>query len=118
MLHDIRDNRQQRPLDTILTTLPATERERFAVGYLFLSGLKPLREQLERLTEIRLLIGNTTDRVTIEPPRRLPPGRIGVGSSGGVALSAARSGQRYPGRAAARFWRMSRGLPGARKPCM
>lgn len=53
MLHDIIDNRNEKLLDTILTTLPSTERARFAVGYLFLSGLKPLREQLERLTEIR-----------------------------------------------------------------
>jgi hypothetical protein len=77
MPHDIIDNREQKLLDTILTTLPTTERARFAVGYLFLSGLKPLREQLERLTEIRLLIGNTTDRETIETLaegyRRLEP---------------------------------------------
>ena len=66
MLHDIIDNRNEKLLDTILTTLPGTERARFAVGYLFLSGLKPLREQLEHLTEIRLLIGNTTDRETLE----------------------------------------------------
>jgi hypothetical protein len=66
MLHDIIDNRSEKLLDTILTTLPGTERARFAVDYLFLSGLKPLREQLECLTEIRLLIGNTTDRETLE----------------------------------------------------
>jgi SNF2 family DNA or RNA helicase len=66
MPHDLIDNRSDKLLDYILTTLPTTERARFAVGYLFLSGLKPLREQLERLTEIRLLIGNTTDRETIE----------------------------------------------------
>lgn len=66
MPHDIIDNRSEKLLDYILTTLPGSERARFAVGYLFLSGLKPLREQLECLTEIRLLIGNTTDRETIE----------------------------------------------------
>jgi hypothetical protein len=66
MLHDIIDNRNEKLLDYILTTLPGSERARFAVGYLFLSGLKPLHEQLEHLTEIRLLIGNTTDRETLE----------------------------------------------------
>jgi len=66
MPHDIIDNRSEKLLDYILTTLPTTERARFAVGYLFLSGLRPLREQLERLTEISLLFGNTTDRETIE----------------------------------------------------
>lgn len=41
---------------------------RFAVGYLFLSGLRPLQAHLEKLAEIRLLIGSTTDRETIETP--------------------------------------------------
>ncbi len=36
------------------------------MAFTFLSSLKPLHEQLERLAEIRLLIGNTTDRETLE----------------------------------------------------
>ncbi|MFQ5794382.1 MAG: phospholipase D-like domain-containing protein [Candidatus Bipolaricaulia bacterium] len=66
MPHDIIDNRDEKMLEHVLRILPSTERAKFAVGYLFLSGLKPLREHLERLEEIYLLIGNTTDRETLE----------------------------------------------------
>jgi len=64
--HDIIDNRKEQLLEHIWLILSSTERAHFAVGYLFLSGLKPIREQLEKLTEIRLLIGNTTNRETLE----------------------------------------------------
>lgn len=66
MPHDIIDNRSEKLLDHIKRILPGSERARFAVGYLFLSGLKPIRQHLEQLREIRLLIGNTTDRETLE----------------------------------------------------
>lgn len=66
MPHDIIDNRSEKLLDHIKLILPGSERARFAVGYLFLSGLKPIHRHLEQLHEIRLLIGNTTDRETLE----------------------------------------------------
>jgi superfamily II DNA/RNA helicase len=66
MLHDIIDNRHEKLVDCIQRILPTTERARLAVGYLFLSGLKPIRQQLEKLKEVRLLIGNTSNRETIE----------------------------------------------------
>ena len=66
MPHDIIDNRNEKLLEHIWLILSSTERASFAVGYLFLSGLKPIREQLEQLSEIRLLIGNTTNRETLE----------------------------------------------------
>jgi len=66
MGHDIIDNRKEQLLEHIWLILSSTERAHFAVGYLFLSGLKPIREQLDKLKEIRLLIGNTTNRETIE----------------------------------------------------
>ncbi len=66
MPHDIIDNRSEKLLDHIKLILPGSERARFAVGYLFLSGLKPIHRHLEQLREIRLLIGNTTDRETLE----------------------------------------------------
>ncbi len=37
-----------------------------AVGYFFLSGFKSIAQELNKLHEIKLLIGNTTDRETIE----------------------------------------------------
>jgi len=41
--HDIIDNRSEKLVDHILTILPKTDCARFAVGYLFLSGLEALR---------------------------------------------------------------------------
>jgi len=42
---------------------------RFAVGYLFLSGLAPLRAQIERLDCVEILIGNVVNRLTEEQVR-------------------------------------------------
>lgn len=39
---------------------------RFAVGYLFLDGLAPLRAQIETLDEVHILIGNVVNRLTEE----------------------------------------------------
>ncbi|RKZ28513.1 helicase [bacterium] len=66
MPHDIIDNLNEKLIDHVERILSSTERAEFAVGYLFLSGLKPLQEHLSKLKEIRLLIGNTTDRETLE----------------------------------------------------
>lgn len=66
MTHDIIDNRNEKLSNHVRKILSSTERAKFAVGYLFLSGLKPLQEYLPKLKEIRLLIGNTTDRETLE----------------------------------------------------
>lgn len=46
--------------------LCSCERARFAVGYLFLSGLTSVAKRLLSLKELRLLIGNTTTRETVE----------------------------------------------------
>src|ERR1017187_3553353 len=67
MPHDIIDNRKERLLvDQIKTILGSTEAARFAVGYFFLSGFTPLADQLEHVKELRLLIGNTTNKETLE----------------------------------------------------
>src|SRR2546423_11060241 len=67
MPHDIIDNRKDRLLvDQIKIILGSTEAARFAVGYFFLSGFTPLADQLEHVKELRLLIGNTTNRETLE----------------------------------------------------
>lgn len=64
--HDIIDNRREKLVDHILTILPQAERARFVVGYLFLSGLSALGRSLDSMKELRLLIGNTSNRETIE----------------------------------------------------
>ena len=64
--HDIVDNRTEKLVDHINRMLDTTETARFAVGYFFLSGLESIADRLEAVKELRLLIGNTTNRETIE----------------------------------------------------
>ncbi len=66
MLHDIIDNRHELLVDHIGQILPASQSTRFAVGYFFLSGLEAVADQLSDVHEMRLLIGNTSSRETIE----------------------------------------------------
>lgn len=66
MSHDIIDNRHQKLVDHINKILDMSERARFAVGYFFLSGLESIADRLEYVSELRLLIGNTTNRETLE----------------------------------------------------
>ncbi len=65
-MSDIVDNRREKLVDTIGRILDSTESARFAVGYFFVSGLTAVREKLDDVKELRLLIGNTTNRETIE----------------------------------------------------
>lgn len=64
--HDIIDNRTEKLIDHLNQILSSSERARFAVGYLFLSGLTGVAKRLLTLQELRLLIGNTTNRETVE----------------------------------------------------
>ncbi len=66
MPHDIIDNRHEKLLEHVNLILDETERARFAVGYFFLSGFEGIAEPLQNVTELRLLIGNTSTRETIE----------------------------------------------------
>lgn len=66
MSHDIIDNRDQRLVDHIRQILPGSQAARFAVGYFFLSGLEVLADVFDNVNDLRLLIGNTTSRQTIE----------------------------------------------------
>lgn len=65
-MSDIVDNRREKLVDTIGRILESTESARFAVGYFFVSGLTAVQDKLEGVKELRLLIGNTTNRETIE----------------------------------------------------
>jgi len=64
--HDIIDNRNEKLVDHINRILGSTGAARFAVGYFFLSGLTSIAEKLAKVKELRLLIGNTTNRETLE----------------------------------------------------
>src|SRR4030043_72061 len=64
--HDIIDNRKEILVDHINRILSSTEAARFAVGYFFLSGLISIADKLKGIKELRLLIGNTTNRETLE----------------------------------------------------
>ncbi len=66
MPHDIIDNRSEKLIEHVNLILDSSERARFAVGYFFLSGFTSIAEELQQLTELRLLIGNTSTRETIE----------------------------------------------------
>lgn len=64
--HDIIDNRKEKLVDHINRILGSTASARFAVGYFFLSGLTSIADKLSGVKELRLLIGNTTNRETLE----------------------------------------------------
>ena len=64
--HDIIDNRNEKLVDHINQILQSTERAKFAVGYFFLSGLTSIAGKLSGVKELHLLIGNTTNRETLE----------------------------------------------------
>ena len=64
--HDIIDNRKEKLVDHINRILSSTKSGRFAVGYFFLSGLESIAQRLAGVKELRLLIGNTTNRETLE----------------------------------------------------
>ncbi len=66
MPHDIIDNRTEKLVDAIRRVLPGAQAAKFAVGYFFLSGLEAVADQLANVRELRLLIGNTSNRETIE----------------------------------------------------
>jgi len=65
-MHDIIDNRDEKLIDRIKLLLEGSERARFAVGYFFLSGFEPIKEEVAKIKELKLLIGSTTTRETIE----------------------------------------------------
>ena len=66
MPHDIIDNRSRTLIDHIRVELPGAQAAKFAVGYFFLSGLEAVADVLDNVAELRLLIGNTSSRQTIE----------------------------------------------------
>lgn len=69
-MNAIIDNREHRLAERVREYLArGAIRARFAVGYLFLEGLVPLRAELERLKSVEILIGNVVNRLTEEQMR-------------------------------------------------
>ena len=64
--HDIIDNRNQKLVDKINCILESSEAAHFAVGYFFISGFTAISDRLNNIKQLRLLIGNTSNRETIE----------------------------------------------------
>jgi superfamily II DNA/RNA helicase len=90
MPHDIIDNRSEKLVDHIKRMLDSSGQARFAVGYFFLSGLESIADRLEHVKELRLLIGNTTNRETLE--------QIAEGYRRLEQVESALEAQRYPKR--------------------
>jgi hypothetical protein len=66
MPHDIIDNRTRELAPEINNFLADSIRAHFAVGYFFLSGFQVVAEHILYLDQLRLLIGNVTNRQTTE----------------------------------------------------
>jgi len=68
MPNDIIDNRTTETLlaTALKTKLGVSETAKFAIGFFFLSGFKEIQDDLENLKEVKLLIGSTTTKDTIE----------------------------------------------------
>ena len=66
MQHDIIDNHERKLAASVKPLLSESERAKFAVGYFFISGFKFIADELEKISELKLLVGNVSDSRTIE----------------------------------------------------
>lgn len=66
MRHDIIDNSQTKLVDILKEKLSISKRARFAVGWLFLSGFKKLKDEIENLEKLEILAGSRTNKETAE----------------------------------------------------
>jgi phosphatidylserine/phosphatidylglycerophosphate/cardiolipin synthase-like enzyme len=82
MSRDVLDNRQKRLSATVRDLIhDGASSAKFAVGYLFLDGLVPLREQLEKLNQVEVLIGNVINRVSDEELREMVDAKVRGGEN-------------------------------------
>lgn len=77
---DIIDNRQLNLKDEINDKLDGSERVKFAVGYLYLSGFYHIAEKMENLEEVKLLIGSNLNRDLTEALAETLPGDEDIAS--------------------------------------
>jgi len=66
MPHDIIDNSKIKLIDVLKEKISISKRARFAVGWLFLSGFKELRNEIDKLEKLEVLAGSRTNKETAE----------------------------------------------------
>lgn len=71
---DIIDNQDRKLSEEINDRLGASQSVKFATGYLYLSGFYEIAERLGELKEVRILVGDTLNRETIETLAQSLPG--------------------------------------------
>lgn len=81
MIVDVMDTQGRRLAERMSELLDGATSARFAVGYLFLEGLVPLRERLETLEATEILIGNVVNRLTEEQMREEAEARVRGGEN-------------------------------------
>jgi superfamily II DNA or RNA helicase len=65
-MHDIIDNSKVKLVDVLKEKLSVSKRARFAVGWLFISGFKELKDEIEKLEKLEILAGSRTNKQTAE----------------------------------------------------
>jgi len=65
-MYDIIDNREKYLIELIKEKLSISKRARIAVGYLFLSGIKEIRNEIEHLEKLEILAGTKLNKFTAE----------------------------------------------------
>lgn len=66
MVHDIIDNSNIKLIDVLKEKLSVSKKAKFAVGWLFLSGFKELRNEIDNLEKLEILAGSRTNKQTAE----------------------------------------------------
>jgi len=66
MTYDIIDNSKIKLINVLKEKLSISKKARFAVGWLFLSGFKELRNEIENLEKLEILAGSRTNKQTAE----------------------------------------------------
>lgn len=66
MVHDIIDNSKNKLVEVLKQKLSVSKKARFAVGFLFLSGFKELKNEIDNLEKLEILAGPRTNKQTVE----------------------------------------------------
>jgi len=66
MPHNIFDNREKKLVDALKKELAGCKQADFVVGWFFLTGLKELKDEIDKLDKLRILTGSRTNKATAE----------------------------------------------------